>query len=198
MHYYYYYYYYYYCKQQRTEKMKTDLNVCNGDGDCEGDNLWHKQRPLNTILRSFTVFTSSSFKMWGNLIWKTLDVLLRVYLGTNPGEEVVSSPLFTSSSLILLEFVVEFWSVHHNLLCSVYLLVVVLHRNRETIMSLTIICHSTSVFLANVWNILIAPRSAEENPRNPRKYRCYINNHNMLIPVGHLLPVWKTRVARTY
>ena len=30
---------YKYCKQQRREKMKTDLNVCNGDGDCEGDNL---------------------------------------------------------------------------------------------------------------------------------------------------------------
>jgi len=80
----------------------------------------------------------------------TLDVLLRLYLGNNPGEEVVSSPLFTSSSLILLEFVVEFWSFHRNLLCSVYLLVVVLHRNRKTIISLTIICHSTSVFLANV------------------------------------------------
>ena len=30
---------YKYCKQQRREKMKTDLNVCNGDSDCEGDNL---------------------------------------------------------------------------------------------------------------------------------------------------------------
>ena len=36
--------YYYYCKQQRTEKMKTDLNVCNGDGDCEGDNLVGDER----------------------------------------------------------------------------------------------------------------------------------------------------------
>ena len=125
-----------------------------------------------------TVFTSSSFKMWGNSIWKTLDVLLRLYLGTNQGEEVVWSPLFASSSLILLEFVVEFWSFHRNLLCSVYLRVVFLHRNRKTIMSLTIICHFTSVFLANVWNILIAPRSAKKNQRNPRKYRCFINNHN--------------------
>ena len=28
-----------YDKQQTTETMKIDLNVCNGDGDCEGDNL---------------------------------------------------------------------------------------------------------------------------------------------------------------
>ena len=28
-----------YDKQQATEKMKIDLNVFNGDGDCEGDNL---------------------------------------------------------------------------------------------------------------------------------------------------------------
>ena len=37
----------------------------------------------------------------------------------NRGEGEVSSPLFTSSSLILLQFVGDFSSFHRNLLCSV-------------------------------------------------------------------------------
>ena len=60
--------------------------------------------------------------MSGNSTWKTLDVILRLYLSTNPGEDEVSSPLFTSSSLKLLEFVGDFWSFHRKLDCSVYLL----------------------------------------------------------------------------
>ena len=38
---------YKHCKHKTMEKMKTDLNVCNRDGD--GDNPCHKQCPLNTI-----------------------------------------------------------------------------------------------------------------------------------------------------
>ena len=37
----------------------------------------------------------------------------------------------------------------------------VLRKNRKTIIGLTIICHSISVFLANVW------KNVEEIPRNP-------------------------------
>ena len=78
----------------------------------DGDNPWQKQRWLNSSPpRSLTVFTSSPFKMWANSIWKTPDVLL-------------SSPLFTSSSLRLLQFVGDFSSFHRNLLCSVYILAV--------------------------------------------------------------------------
>ena len=78
----------------------------------DGDNPWQKQRWLNSSPpRSLTVFTSSPFKMWANSIWKSPDVLL-------------SSPLFTSSSLRRLQFVGDFSSFHRNLLCSVYILAV--------------------------------------------------------------------------
>ena len=53
-----------------------------------------------------------------------LSLKILRYLGTNPGEDEVSARLFTSSSLILIEFLVEFWSLHSNLLRSVYLFVV--------------------------------------------------------------------------
>ena len=49
-----------------------------------------------------------------------LDVLLRLVVSTNPSEDEVSSLLFTSSSLKLLELVGEFWSFHRNLLWSIY------------------------------------------------------------------------------
>ena len=64
-------------------------------------------------------------------------------------KDQVSSPLFTSSSTWkLLEFVGEYSSFHRNLLCSVFPLAVTFLRNWKTIISLTIICHSISVFLA--------------------------------------------------
>lgn len=44
----------------------------------------------------------------------------------------------------------------------------ILHNNRQTIISLTIIWCSIFVFVANVWKI--APQSAKKTLRNPRKF----------------------------
>ena len=76
-------------------------------------------------------------------MWKTLHVLLRLHVSTNPGEDEVSGLLFMSSSFKLLEFVGDFWSFHRNF-CSAQFtfLQSVLHKNQKIIISLTITCHS--------------------------------------------------------
>ena len=66
-------------------------------------------------------------------------------------KDEVSSPLFTSSSTVWNSL--NLWesinsSFHRNLLCSVFPLAVTFLHNWKTIISLTIICHSISVFLA--------------------------------------------------
>ena len=143
--------------------MKTDLNDRDRDGD--DDNPWHKQRPLQvqSPQRSFSVVTSSSFKMRGNSIWKTLEVVLRLYVSTYPGEDEFQVRCLRVAPWNCLNL----WEIFglSIAICSAQFtfLQSVLHKNRKTIISHTIICHSISVFLAHVWKI--APQSAEENPR---------------------------------
>ena len=64
----------------------------------------------------------------------------------------VLSPLFTRSSLKLLEFMGEFSSFIPIFYAQFLYLQFVL-RDRKTIISLTITCHSISVFQANFWKI---------------------------------------------
>ena len=74
------------------------------------------------------------------------DSRMSLNINTNPAEDDVSSQLFTSSSweIYRLSIAICFAQNQFTFLQSV------LHNNRKTILSLTIICHSTSAFLANV------------------------------------------------
>lgn len=58
-----------------------------------------------------------------------------------PGEDGISSPLFTSSSLILIEFVGDFLSCHRHFLWQS-----VFRKTRKIIIAPLIICDSISVF----------------------------------------------------
>ena len=107
--------------------------------------------------------------MWRNSIWKTLHVLLRLYVSTNPGEDEVPSLLFMfmSSSFKLLEFVGDFWSFHHNF-CSAQFtfLQSVLHKNQKTIISLTITCHSICFPSKYLTDRLPKPKNMQEIREN--------------------------------
>lgn len=64
-------------------------------------------------------------------------------------KDEVSSPLFTCSSLKLLEFEGEISSLHRNFRTVQFFYLKSILRNQETIISLTITCSSISVFHAN-------------------------------------------------
>ena len=79
--------------------------------------------------------------------------------------------LFTRSSLKLLEFVKSFR--RSITICSAqFSHLQYVSRNRKTILSLTIICHSISVFLAHVRKI--EPRSADLNLKKKLIYWVYL------------------------
>ena len=76
-----------------------------------------------------------SSQQWEETRHGRLDVLQRMFVIVNPRKVEVLRLLFTSSSLKLPEFVVDFSSFHRNLLCLVFLLAVSFSKNWKTIAS---------------------------------------------------------------
>lgn len=115
-------------------------------------NPWKKQRPLNTIPAE----KMNSLHLWFFYTARKLDTVdfRRSLFSSVTCEDEVSSPLFTSSiavwnSLNLwksFRLSIGIRSAQFSSLQSIL-------RNQKTIISLTIICHSISVFLSNVWKI---------------------------------------------